>query len=157
MTHIYIGLGANIGEPHTALDHALDGLRPLARNGEVTVSPRYRSAPIDALGPDFINAVATFDSEQSAIEILRHLHALEAAAGRQRSYRNAPRTLDLDLLLFGDEQIASAAMTVPHPRMLQRAFVLKPLLDLAPDIHIPGAGAARDHWPAVAGQTIVPC
>jgi 2-amino-4-hydroxy-6-hydroxymethyldihydropteridine diphosphokinase len=95
-------------------------------------SPLYRSAPVDSSGPDYFNAVLQIATCLSAPELLAQMHQLERGAGRERPYRNAPRTLDLDLLLYGAGRIDSPALTVPHPRMRQRAFVLRPLADIAP-------------------------
>lgn len=97
-------------------------------------SSLYRTAPWEASGPDFINAVVALDTQLTAPDLLACLHALEARAGRERPYLNAPRTLDLDLLLYGTARIDSASLTVPHPRMWQRAFVLAPLAEVAPDL-----------------------
>lgn len=129
----FIGLGANLGDALRALQDALQALDRLPRTRLVRSSRIYRSAPVDAGGPDFFNAVAQVETGLSAPELLSHLQALELAAGRERPYRNAPRTLDLDLLLYGDARIASEALTVPHPRMRERAFVLLPLRELAPE------------------------
>lgn len=129
----FIGLGANLGDAQRALQDALQALDRLPHTRLVRSSRIYRSAPVDAGGPDYLNAVAQVDTGLSAPELLAQLQALELAAGRERPYRNAPRTLDLDLLLYGDARIASEALTVPHPRMRERAFVLLPLRELAPD------------------------
>ena len=101
-----------------------------------------------------MNAVVRIDTALSAQHLLHALQTLELAAGRERPYQNAPRTLDLDLLLYGDDQINSATLTVPHPRMLQRAFVLLPLLEIDPLTHIPGHGLAQDYLADVAAQVI---
>lgn len=114
----------------------------------------YRSVPIDAKGPDYTNAVAALDTTLPAPELLARLHAIEQAHGRQRPYRNAPRTLDLDLLCVDQQQVHSPTLTLPHPRLHLRAFVLLPLLDLAPDLSLPGLGLLRDHLPALAGQGV---
>src|SRR4051812_22596444 len=129
----YVGLGANLGEPLEALRLALQGLAHLPQTRVLRSSRIYRSAPVDAGGPDYFNAVAEIATSLDAFELLEQLQQLENAAGRERPYRNAPRTLDLDLLLYGDERIDSVVLTVPHPRMRERAFVLLPLQELAPD------------------------
>jgi 2-amino-4-hydroxy-6-hydroxymethyldihydropteridine diphosphokinase len=129
----YVGLGANLGDPQRALEAALAGLGRLPSTRLVRRSGLYRTAPVEAGGPDYLNAVAQLETGLTAPELLRHLQALEAAAGRERPYRNAPRTLDLDLLLYGCARIDSAALTVPHPRLRERAFVLLPLRELAPE------------------------
>jgi len=98
----------------------------------VAQSSFYRSAPIDSSGPDYVNAVVQLQTNLIAPELLAQLQTIEQGAGRERPYRNAPRTLDLDLLLFGDASIQSPSLTLPHPRMWQRAFVLLPLAEIAP-------------------------
>jgi 2-amino-4-hydroxy-6-hydroxymethyldihydropteridine diphosphokinase len=146
----YIGLGANLGDPQRALRDALEALGRLPQTQLTRTSRLWRSAPVDAGGPDYVNAVAEVATRLTAPDLLVHLQAIENAAGRERPYRNAPRTLDLDLLLYGDASIASPALTVPHPRMRERAFVLLPLQELAP-----ARVAARD-LAAVSGQRIEP-
>ena len=146
----FIGLGANLGDAQRALADALQGLARCPGTRLVRSSRIYRSAPVDAGGPDFVNAVAQVETGLTAPDLLAQLQALEQAAGRERPYRNAPRTLDLDLLLYGDARIASPQLTVPHPRMHERAFVLLPLRELAPDKVSEAALAA------VAGQRIAP-
>jgi len=129
----YVALGANLGDARAALRGALGDLARLPDTHRVASSRLYVSAPVDATGPDYLNAVAKLSTRLTAPALLRALQALERAAGRQRPYRNAPRTLDLDLLLYGDGRIDSPGLTVPHPRMPQRAFVLRPLAELAPE------------------------
>ena len=126
----------------------MNALATLAETQLVVHSQLYRSAPVDARGPDFINAVANVSTRLTAPDLLRALQQLEQATGRQRPYRNAPRTLDLDLLLYGDGRIDSPALTVPHPRMWERAFVLVPLAEIVPKRVPPSA------LQAVAGQRI---
>jgi 2-amino-4-hydroxy-6-hydroxymethyldihydropteridine diphosphokinase len=150
----WVGIGANLGD---AQANVLDALARLARLGGSTLlhtSSLYRTAPIDSSGDDYINAVACLDTTLAPHDLLRALQDIEQAHGRERPYHNAPRTLDLDLLLYGDEVIASPTLSVPHPRMHERAFVLQPLLEIAPDIDIPGHGPARSFAALVAGQTI---
>src|SRR5690606_30348741 len=101
------------------------------------LSPLYRSAPVDSTGPDYVNAVAQFTTNLPANDLLRVLQDIELAHGRLRRYRNAPRALDLDLLLYGTQDIREPDLTVPHPRMHERAFVLRPLADLAPGLRLP--------------------
>ncbi|KAB8043873.1 2-amino-4-hydroxy-6-hydroxymethyldihydropteridine diphosphokinase [Janthinobacterium aquaticum] len=150
----YIGIGANLGDARGNVDDAIARLARLPGATLIAASSSYRTAPIDSSGDDYINAVAQISTTLGAEALLQALHAIEAAHGRERPYRNAPRTLDLDLLLYGDQQITSATLTVPHPRLLERAFVLVPLLELAPAIEVPGLGPARNYLPAVAGQAI---
>jgi 2-amino-4-hydroxy-6-hydroxymethyldihydropteridine diphosphokinase len=154
---VYIGLGANLGDPNLALDSAVVGLKRISVDGRVFESPRYRSAPIQATGPDYLNSVATFVTELDPDRLLTHLQQLEEKFGRMRTYPNAPRTLDLDLLLYGLKQINADHLTVPHPRITERAFVLLPLIDLAPNIMIPGQGYARLFIDDVQHQTIERC
>jgi 2-amino-4-hydroxy-6-hydroxymethyldihydropteridine diphosphokinase len=145
----YVGLGANLGDAAARLRTALGWLDELPQTRCVAASGLWRSAPVDADGPDYCNAVAALRTHLTAPALLQALLALEARAGRQRPYRNAPRTLDLDLLLYGGARIASPWLTVPHPRLAQRAFVLVPLREVAP--HLVDA-AALD---AVAAAVIV--
>lgn len=132
ITTVYVGLGANLGDRGQALQASVHAMAALPRTQLQGVSSLYSSAPIDAAGPDYLNAVAVLTTEWGAEDFLQQLQCLEQAAGRQRPYRNAPRTLDLDILLWGDAVLHSACLTVPHPRMLERAFVLRPLAELAP-------------------------
>lgn len=128
----FVALGANLGDAVAALRQAMDDLGDLPDTQLVARSALYRSAPVDAQGPDYINAVAQLCTRLPAPLLLQALHAQEHAAGRTRAYHHAPRTLDLDLLLYGDGRIDSPALTLPHPRMYQRAFVLLPLAEIAP-------------------------
>ena len=146
----FIGLGANLGDALAAVRQAIAWLGELPDTQLLQASRIYRSAPVDAGGPDYFNAVARIATRLTAPQLLAQLQALEQRAGRERPYRNAPRTLDLDLLLYGGARIASAALTVPHPRMHERAFVLLPLAELAPERVDPRELAA------VAGQRIAP-
>ena len=153
-TLAYVGIGANLGDARANVADAIVRLAQLPHSALLAVSSLYRTAPIDAGGDDYINAVACIETALAAEELLQALQAIELAHGRERPYRNAPRTLDLDLLLYGDAQIATASLQVPHPRMSERAFALVPLLELAPDIVIPGRGPARQFLGLVSGQTI---
>jgi 2-amino-4-hydroxy-6-hydroxymethyldihydropteridine diphosphokinase len=146
----FVGLGANLGEAQQALASAMRALGKIQDTELIRSSRIYLSAPVDAGGPDYFNAVAQVRTRLTAPELLRALQAIEQAADRQRPYRNAPRTLDLDLLLYGDARIASAALSVPHPRLRERAFVLLPLAELAPD------RVSAGDLQAVAGQRIAP-
>src|SRR5688572_17582091 len=133
-----IALGANIGDPRSALGTAVAALAGLPGTRIVAVSPTYRTAPVDATGPDYFNAVALVSTTLMPLDLLAQLQQIEQGHGRERSTRNAPRTLDLDLLLYGDQRIALPTLSVPHPRMHERAFVLRPLLDVLPEAVIPG-------------------
>jgi len=150
----YVGLGANLGDAAAALDAAVAALAALPGTRLAACSPRYRTAPVDATGPDYLNAVAALDTDLSAEALLAALHEIELRHGRERPYRNAPRTLDLDLLLHGDTRIDGPRLAVPHPRLHERAFVLVPLADLAPDLVVPGRGRVRDLLDTVADQRI---
>jgi 2-amino-4-hydroxy-6-hydroxymethyldihydropteridine diphosphokinase len=145
---VYVALGANLGDAAATLRDAIRWLADLPGTTVYAASSLYRTAPWEASGPDFINAVAALDTQLTAPDLLVCLHTLEARAGRERPYLNAPRTLDLDLLLYGSAGIDSPRLTVPHPRMWQRAFVLVPLAEVAPEWVTPEA------LQAVAGQQI---
>ena len=150
----FIGIGGNLGDARATVE---DALRRLALLPDTTLSAQsrlYRTAPVDAGGDDYVNAVAQLDTSLTPHALLAALQAIELAHGRERPYRNAPRTLDLDILLYGELQLADDVLTLPHPRMAQRAFVLIPLLEIAPDAVIPGIGAARDLQAQVRDQAI---
>jgi 2-amino-4-hydroxy-6-hydroxymethyldihydropteridine diphosphokinase len=146
----FIGLGGNLGDALATVRQAIAWMAELPGTQLLQASRIYRSAPVDAGGPDYFNAVARIGTRLSAPQLLAELQRLELRAGRERPYRNAPRTLDLDLLLYGDARIASAVLTVPHPRMRERAFVLLPLAELAPE------GVDPRELAAVSGQRIAP-
>ncbi len=137
----YVALGANLGDAAQTLRDALASLTHTPGIRLVKASSLYRTAPIESSGPDYLNAVAAVSTTLTAPDLLTALQAIENAAGRERPYRNAPRTLDLDLLLYGDGRIASPTLTVPHPRMGERAFVLVPLAEIAPEF-VPEASLA---------------
>ncbi len=147
----YVALGANLGDAAQAVREALQTLAHTSGVRLTQASHLYRSAPVDASGPDFINAVAEVVTTLSAPALLAALQRIENDAGRERPYRNAPRTLDLDLLLYGSGSIDSPTLTVPHPRMWARAFVLLPLADIAPQL------VSAQALQAVAGQAITRC
>jgi 2-amino-4-hydroxy-6-hydroxymethyldihydropteridine diphosphokinase len=150
----YIGIGANLGDASANVDDALARVAGLPGSCVLACSAKYRTEPIDSSGDDYINAVACIDTTLGATELLAALRQIELAHGRERPYRNAPRTLDLDILLYGEQQINLPSLHVPHPRMHERAFVLVPLLEIAPEVAIPGRGPARQFLAAVAGQAI---
>lgn len=131
---VYIGLGANLGHARQTLTQALADLSALPGTQVLKVSSLYRSAPVQAGGPDYTNAVARVHTTLTPHELLTQLQAVEQHHGRTRPYRNAPRTLDLDILLFGTESVHDARLTIPHPRMHERAFVLIPLAELDPGL-----------------------
>jgi len=128
----YIGLGSNLGESEDTLYRALDDIAALPDTRIQQVSDLYRTAPVDSSGPDYINAVAQLATALSAADLLQALQAIELNHGRARPYRNAPRTLDLDILCFDDLVQDTPQLILPHPRMHLRAFVLRPLMDIAP-------------------------
>jgi 2-amino-4-hydroxy-6-hydroxymethyldihydropteridine diphosphokinase len=130
----YIGLGANLGDPAHAVRRAIEQLATTPGVRLLQASRLYRSAPVDSSGPDYVNAVAEIATNLTAPSLLAALQAIELSAGRERPYVNAPRTLDLDLLLYGSAGVASPRLTLPHPRMWERAFVLLPLHEIAPDL-----------------------
>ncbi|MGZ8289413.1 MAG: 2-amino-4-hydroxy-6-hydroxymethyldihydropteridine diphosphokinase [Telluria sp.] len=150
----YIGIGANLGDALANVDDALARLAALPGTELLSISSKYRTAPIDSSGDDYINAVACIDTALGAHQLLASLQSIELAHGRERPYRNAPRTLDLDVLLYGDDIIDTPNLQVPHPRMLERAFVLVPLLEIAPDVTVPGRGPAQQFAAAVEGQGV---
>ena len=131
-TDSWIGLGANLGDARGALQSALQAVAALPGVDLVAVSSLYRSAPGDAGGPDYVNAVAHVRTTLSPLQWLHALQRIEQAAGRERPYRNAPRTLDLDVLTYGAARVETPELTLPHPRMHERAFVLLPLSELSP-------------------------
>ena len=140
----FVGLGANLGEPESQVRQAFQSLDAIPHTRVVKRSSLYRSEPQGhAEQPRFVNAVAQLETGLPAERLLAELHALEARQGRSRSFPNAPRTLDLDLLLFGKAVIDTEKLKLPHPRMHERAFVLLPLVEIAPDVAIPGRGSAR--------------
>ena len=146
----FVGLGANLGDAVATLRWALSALAELPLTQVLARSGLYQSEALDCEpgAPPFINAVACLSTGLSAPRLLAVLQQLEQTAGRQRPYRNAPRTLDLDLLLYGEGRIESASLCVPHPRMDQRAFVLRPLAEIAPQ------WAAAAAAPALASQVL---
>lgn len=150
----YVGLGANLGDARAQVEAAFDALAACPGLQLAGRSSMYRSAPVDAGGPDYVNAVAALDSRLTPLELLHVLQAIETRFGRERPYPNAPRTLDLDLLLHGDTCLATPELTLPHPRLHLRAFVLLPLIELAPSLSLPGRGPLQDLLPAVADQAI---
>lgn len=151
-TLVYVGLGANLGDAKAVLADAYAELQRLPETRGHRCSPWFRTAPIDSSGPDYLNAVVCFDTTLSPQALLEALQRIEHAHGRERPYRNAPRTLDLDVLLYGQQSIATPSLTIPHPRMHQRAFVLQPLAALAPEVVIPGRGSVSSLLPQVADQ-----
>jgi 2-amino-4-hydroxy-6-hydroxymethyldihydropteridine diphosphokinase len=151
----YIGLGANLGDARATLLQAWQALAAVDGVDVDALSGLWRSAPVDAGGPDYVNAVGRVRTTLAPRDLLAALQDIELRHGRERPYRNAPRTLDLDLLLYGQLTQDDPVLTLPHPRMHQRAFVLRPLAQLAPALALP-----QGDWPAllaaVAGQRLEP-
>lgn len=145
-TYAYIGLGSNLHEPKRQIEHATQALRGIDEATLSAVSSLYRTAPVGPQDqPDFINAVCQMTVIVDAYELFSGLRNIEEAFGRKRDTRpNGPRILDLDLLLYGDSELVLADLQVPHPRMHLRRFVLEPLVEIDPNVRIPGQGAARD-------------
>jgi 2-amino-4-hydroxy-6-hydroxymethyldihydropteridine diphosphokinase len=150
----FVGVGANLGDAVATVRAALHLLGRLPDTQSIACSSLYRSAPVEAVGPDFINAVAEIHTALPALALLHELQAIEHGFGRVRSVRNAPRTLDLDLLLHGEQVMQSNALTLPHPRLHQRAFVLLPLAELAPALTLPGLGPLGPWLQGTADQAI---
>lgn len=158
-TLAFVGLGSNLDHPRRHVARALAALARLPRSRVVAASRNYISAPIGCAEPqpDYVNAVAAVRTSLSPAALLRLMHDIERRHGRTRgahARRNAARTLDLDLLTFGRRRMHRPHLTLPHPRMHERVFVLKPLLDIAPTAVIPGRGAARMLMRKVRGQRI---
>ena len=143
-----VGVGANLGDAQAAVRKAIQDLAALPQSELRAVSSLYASAPLDADGPDYVNAVVQLQTELSPQALLMALQAIEQQAGRLRPYRNAPRTLDLDILLYGDLQLNRSDLHIPHPRMWQRAFVVLPLAEIAPQM------VSSAQVEALAGQSL---
>jgi len=156
MKHVaFIGLGSNLADPLVQVSAALEDLGKLPQTRVIKQSSLYRSAPVGYLEqPDFVNAVAQLETELTPRVLLDALLELEHAHGRTREFSNAPRTLDLDVLLFDELRHHERGLTIPHPQMHLRAFVLQPLLEIAPDCVIPGVGPAVEAVLHCEGQVL---
>ena len=155
MPRAFIGLGANLGDPRRQIRAGLASLHEIPTTRLAGQSSFYLSAPLDYIEqPEFVNAVAQIQTELEPRALLDALLAIECSLGRSRSHANAPRTLDLDLLLYDMTVIDEPGLRVPHPRMHTRAFVLAPLAQIAPGIEIPGQGPIASLLAACAGQGI---
>jgi len=151
----FVGLGANLGEPEAQVRRAIAVLGEIRKTRLVSASSLYRSAPVGVgAQPDFINAVAEIETALGARALLDELLGIEARFGRRREFPGAPRTLDLDLLLYGDRVIAEPGLVVPHPRMHERAFVLAPLAEIDPDAIVPGKGPVAAQLASCANQKV---
>jgi 2-amino-4-hydroxy-6-hydroxymethyldihydropteridine diphosphokinase len=155
-TLAYLGLGSNLAHPRRQLARALRSIAQLPGTRVMAASPNYVSAPlgVDGPQPDYVNSVVVVRTVLGARALLAALHGIERRQLRRRARRNAPRTLDIDLLLFGRRRIRIPGLIVPHPRMHERAFVLRPLADVDAAARIPGRGLARRYLPSVRGQRI---
>jgi len=155
MSLAYIALGADLGDPAATVNAAFAALDQLPQSRLLAKSALYRTAPVGiADQPEFVNAAALIDTTLAPEALLDALLDIEQTFGRVRAERNGPRTLDLDILLYDDLTLATHRLTLPHPRLHLRAFVLQPLADLAPDLAIPGRGRLAAWLPAVANQGI---
>jgi 2-amino-4-hydroxy-6-hydroxymethyldihydropteridine diphosphokinase len=152
----FVGVGANLGDAAAQVDSGMAASAAWPRIELVARSGLYASQPVDAPGPDFVNAVVELRSELPAIELLRALQAIEYRHGRTRAATNAPRTLDLDLLLYGDMRSSDPLLRLPHPRLHERAFVLRPLLEIAPGLEAPGIGPLAPWLERSAAQAVTP-
>ena len=155
MTLAYVGIGSNLDQPRDHVCLAFEDLGRIPNTEVMKRSSLYRSAPVGfADQPDFVNAVAELRTGLPVNRLLAELKEIETRHGRRRSFRNAPRPLDLDILLYGELTMNLAHLTLPHPRMHERAFVLEPLLEIAPEATIPGLGPAREQLARCAGQRV---
>ena len=155
MNIAYVALGANLGDPSATIRAAFGALANLPESRVTRCSSLYRTAPVgNTEQPEFINAVAALETTLAPESLLDALLDIEARFGRIRAEKNGPRTLDLDLLLYNNQQLNLPRLTLPHPRLHLRAFVLHPLAELAPDLQLPGRGSIAAWLPAVANQGI---
>lgn len=157
----YVGLGSNLNHPRRHVARALAELSRLPRSRLLMASPNYVSAPVGCTEqqPDYVNAVALLRTRLSPRSLLARMHAIERRHRRDqaaRATRNAPRTLDLDLLLYGRRRLRQRDLSLPHPRMHQRAFVLRPLTDIAPTARVPGHGSVQPLLRTVREQRLKP-
>jgi 2-amino-4-hydroxy-6-hydroxymethyldihydropteridine diphosphokinase len=151
----YIGIGANLGDAPTQVRAAMTAIDALPDTTLASSSSLYRTAPVGYTDqPDFINAVAAVDTTLAPHALLAALQGIEQRFGRERSFKDAPRTLDLDVLLYDDRRIDDVVLTIPHPRMHERAFVLAPLAEIAPACEIPGHGNVATLLARCADQAI---
>ena len=153
-TVCYLGLGGNLGHPMALFDEVVEYFRQHPSVAGAKESPRYESAPVDATGPNYVNSVLEIQWQGNAEQLLVACLGLEAQLGRVRTTRNAPRPIDVDVLLVGKQTVNTNELTVPHPRMHLRRFVLEPLLQLNPAAEIPGKGLAKEYLPATLDQVV---
>ena len=159
MPRAFIGFGGNIGDTRQLITDAIVCLALRCELQVIAKSCFYQSAPVEATGGDYINAVIEIETQLSPYGLLHICQAIEQEFGRERPYLNAPRTLDLDILFFGGISQNDSELTLPHPRIIERSFVLLPLLEIAPDIFLPHLGELKTYLPKVAHQRIekLPC
>ena len=150
----FVGLGSNVGDRADEIESAIGEIAALPGTTLVARSSLYRSAPLAASGGEYLNAVVRLRTALAPLALLHALQAIEQAHGRERPFANAPRTLDLDLLLHDHAALDSAGLTLPHPRLHERAFVLVPLAEIAPGLVIPGRGALSALCASVAAQPL---
>lgn len=157
MTLVYLGLGSNLDVPGQQIDAAVAALKQLPDTAWRALSPLYRSAPVGPPGqPEYLNAVAAVDTQLAPHDLLDALQAIERDRGRRRDGpRWGARTLDIDILLYGQQQIDTTRLQVPHPEIPRRGFVLQPLYDLAPDLVVPGMGSVAELLAAVSTADLV--
>jgi len=147
----FIALGANLSNPESQVRAGFEALSMLPNTLLAAMSSLYRSAPVGYLDqPDFVNAVARIDTALEPRQLLDELLGIEKQFGRVREFPNSPRTLDLDIILYGEREVREPGLTIPHPRMHERAFVVVPLAEIAPDAIVPGRGRVRDLVAGVA-------
>ena len=154
MALAFIGLGGNIGDTKQLIKDAIVCLAQYPELRVITRSCMYKSAPVEAIGDHFVNAVISLETNSSAQRLLTICQEVEAQFGRERPFTNAPRTLDLDILSYGQDVVQTDTLTIPHPRMTQRAFVLIPLLEIAPNLNLPGYGNLQEYLESVKEQEI---
>jgi len=159
MPRAFIGFGGNIGDTRQLITDAIVCLALRCELQVIAKSCFYQSAPVEAAGGDYINAVIEIETQLSPYGLLHICQAIEKEFGRERPYLNAPRTLDLDILFFEGISQNDSELTLPHPRIIERSFVLLPLLEIAPDIFLPNLGELKTYLPKVAHQRIekLPC
>ncbi len=156
LTTAFIALGSNLDHPERQIKNGLRELAAFPETRLVGGSSLYRSAPVGYRDqPDFVNAVARVETELTPRALLGHLLEIERRHGRVREFPNAPRTLDLDIVLYGDLALDEPRLTIPHPRMFERAFVIVPLAEIAPDAVVPGRGRVLDLLAAVDAGSVV--
>lgn len=156
MSHrAFVALGSNLQHPVAQVKQAFAELHEIPHTCVVACSSLYSTAPVGYDDqPDFINAAAEVATELEPQALLLALLAIEDRHGRERTFANAPRVLDLDLLMYDDLELHTPTLTLPHPRMHERGFVLEPLAELDPDVHIPGLGKVADLLPACRAQGV---